>query len=159
MVKADKTYLIDAPVEVVFAYATDPTRQCEYFAGLREVTDVERLPNGGCRFTFVARVAGVPLRGTAEHVEFVPNERAVVKIAVSAGGPGLEGTETVTFAAEGGKTRVRCVAEYSVAGGFLGQLGERFLANGLEQHIEAYYAALKAHVEAVVRRPQAVCEG
>ena len=156
MVKADKTYLIAALVEVVFALATDPARQREFFADLREMSDVERLPNGGCRFTFAARIAGIPIHETSEHVEFVPNERVVVRIApIAGGGVGLEGTETVTFAAVDGKTRVRCVAEYALPSGYGGPLGERFLASSLDRHIAAYYAALKAHVETAMlsRKP------
>lgn len=145
MLTMEKSVVIAAPAATVFAYATDPARQPDYFAGMRGVSGIERLSNGGYRFTFEARAAGLPVHGSAQHVEFDPNQRAVVKLAGT-----LEGTETVTFADEGGKTRVRCVAEYVLPGGLLGRLGAPVLARYLRHHIEEYYTALKARVEAQV---------
>jgi uncharacterized protein YndB with AHSA1/START domain len=143
--KIEKRITIAAPVEEVFAYATNPEHLPEYYTGVLEVTDVRRLPNGGYSFKSMNKVAGLHADMTAESVEFIPNERIVSR----ARGALADSTITVTCERmEGNKTRVTCTEEHTIHGGFLGKLGETFLAKYFDHAAELTQATLKARIEA-----------
>jgi len=46
MAKITRDILINAPVEKVFQYGSDPTHQPEYWPGMLEVKGVKELPGG-----------------------------------------------------------------------------------------------------------------
>ncbi|MGE5333165.1 MAG: SRPBCC family protein [Nitrososphaerota archaeon] len=147
MIKTEKNIVIKAPVEEVFAYAADPNHLPEYFTGVDKITDVRRLPNGGYGFKSVNKIAGLHTDMTNEDVEFVANERIVGK----SHGALTDSTVTATFATmEGGQTRVTCVEEYTIHGGFLGKLGEAFLGKYFDHAAELTQETLKARIEAGV---------
>ncbi len=145
MVKIEKSIVIAAPVDEVFAYASDPRNAPEYFTGIHEVSDLRRLPNGGYAFKAGYKIAGLHADSTSEDTEFVPNERIVSQSRSALDDVKL----TATFERlEGGKTRVTCIEEHTLHGGFLGKLGETFLTGYLEHAAEMTQATLKAHIEA-----------
>ena len=147
MIRTEKSIVIDVPVAEVFAYAADPQHLPEYFTGFLEVSDIRRLPNGGFACKTVNRVAGLHTEMTGETTEFVPNERMVSK----ATGKLADVTVTATFRpVESGKTRVTCIEEYTIHGGFLGKLGEPFLTKYVNHAAEMTQATLKARMEAGV---------
>jgi hypothetical protein len=47
MAKLVKSIVIQAPVEQVFAYMSEPNNQVEIWPSIVEVSDVKRLPDGG----------------------------------------------------------------------------------------------------------------
>jgi uncharacterized protein YndB with AHSA1/START domain len=73
---------IARPVEVVAGYATDPANAPEWYANIDSV-DWETEPplRVGSKVAFVARFLGRRLSYTYEVVEFVPNERLVMRTA------------------------------------------------------------------------------
>jgi uncharacterized protein YndB with AHSA1/START domain len=145
MVKIEKSIVIAAPVEEVFAYASDPRHTPEYFTGVHEVTDVRRLPNGGYTAKTAYRIAGLHTDVIGEDIEFVPNARIVAQNRSALDDMKL----TATFERlEGGKTRVTCIEEHTLHGGFLGKLGETFLTGYLEHAAEMTQATMKARIEA-----------
>lgn len=145
MLRFEKRIVIDAPVEQVFAYTVDPTHKPEYFVGVEQVKDIQRLPTGGYAFTTVSKLFGLHVEGKTEQVEFVPNERFVAQEHT----PVMDATLSLRFERlEEGKTRVSGIGEYTLAGGFLGKLGEPFLAKYIEHAGEMSLKALKAHIEA-----------
>lgn len=147
MIKTEKSIVIDASVDEVFAYATDPKHAPEYFTGVLEVSDVKRLPNGGYNFKSVNRFAGAHTHMTDETLEFVPSKRIVTRSTGSL----ADVKVTATFQSEvSRKTRVTCVEEYTIHGGFLGKLGEPFLAKYVNHAAELTQATLKARIEAGV---------
>ena len=77
MAKLSKSISIQAPVEQVFAYLTDPHNQVEIWPSIVEVSDVVRLPDGGYTHGWVYKMAGVHLTGSTRTLEFVPNQRFV----------------------------------------------------------------------------------
>ncbi len=145
MLKIEKSIVIDAPVETVFAYANDPNRAPEYYAGVDDVKDIRPLPNGGYTFKSTYKIAGLHTEVTGEDIEVVPNERFVAKFRSALDDVNL----TVTFERlDGGKTRVTCHEEHTLHGGILGTLGEPFLAKYLDHAAEQTQATLKARIEA-----------
>lgn len=147
MIRTEKRIVINAPVEDVFAYAADPNHAPAYFTGVLEVSDVRRLPNGGYAFKSVNKFAGLHAEMLCEHTEFVPNARIVSR----ATGKFADLTVNATFQPqEGAKTQVTCIEEYTIHGGFLGKLGEPFLARYADHAAEMTQETLKARIEAGV---------
>ncbi len=147
MIKSEKSYEIEAPVEAVFAYILDPENVPEYETTIHEVKDLQRLPNGGYAYTAVARGLGLHVDFKCEHVEVIPNERIVEKMQ----GGGMHGTTTQCFEQlEGGKTRVSTVSETSLHAGPLAKFGESFFAKYLDHDDEMAMQAAKALIEAKV---------
>ncbi len=147
MIRTEKSIVIDVPVAEVFAYASDPQHVPEYFHGCLEVSDIRQLPNGGFACKSVNKFAGLRTEMTEETTEFVPNERLVTKGTSKL----ADVTITATFASvEDAKTRVTCIEEYTIHGGFLAKLGDPFLNWYVGHGAELTQATLKAHVEAGV---------
>ena len=72
--------VIARPVDVVAAYAADPTNAPEWYANIDSVEWKTVPPTQvGSRLEFVARFLGRTLRYTYELVEFVPGERVVMR--------------------------------------------------------------------------------
>jgi uncharacterized membrane protein len=147
MIKIEKSIVIKAPVEEVFAFVTEPNNVPQYYTGLDHVSDVQRLPNGGYRFKSTEKIAGLHLDMDNETVEFVPNKRFVSQSHSALN----DSTIAVTFESlEGDQTRVTCHEEHTLHGGFFGKLGETFLTKYLDHAAEMTQDTLKARIEAKV---------
>jgi uncharacterized membrane protein len=73
---------IDRPVEIVAAYAADPSNAPEWYDNIDSVEwETQRLVQIGARVAFVARFLGRRLAYTYELVEVVPDERLVMRTA------------------------------------------------------------------------------
>ena len=73
---------IDRPLEVVAAYAADPSNAPEWYANIESVDWRTPAPvSVGSRLDFVARFLGRRLAYTYEVTELVPGERLVMKTA------------------------------------------------------------------------------
>mgnify|MGYP001558206836 CR=1 FL=1 len=77
MVKVERTITIHAPAKKVFDYIAGTTTLLEVWPGMIEAKDVKTLPNGGHRFHWAYKMAGVRFEGDSEDVEFVANKRIV----------------------------------------------------------------------------------
>ena len=72
--------VVDRPVEVVAAYATDPSNAPEWYRNIASVTWVTEPPaRVGSRVAFVARFLGRTLEYTYELVELEPGVRLVMR--------------------------------------------------------------------------------
>jgi len=143
MAKSEKTITINAPVEKVFSYIGGGTNLPEIWPSLVEVTDVQRLPNGGHSGRFVYKMAGIRLEGTSEDVEYVPNQRIVTKTT-----GGAESTQTWLFQPEAGGTKVTFKVEYTVPVPVLGKLAQAIIVKMNEREGDLILANLKARMEA-----------
>jgi len=143
MAKSEKTITINAPVEKVFSYIEGGTNLPEIWPSLVEVTDVQRLPNGGHSDRFVYKMAGIRLEGASEDVEYVPNQRIVTKTT-----GGAESTQTWVFQPEAGGTKVTFKVEYTVPIPVLGKLAEAIIVKMNEREGDLLLDNLKARMEA-----------
>jgi ligand-binding SRPBCC domain-containing protein len=134
---------IDAPVEKVFGFLSDPQNLPEIWPSIIEVKDVTQLPNGGTSFRYVYKMAGIRLEGSSEDIEFVPNERTVNK---SKGG--IEATQIWTFQPEDGGTKFVFDIKYNVPIPLLGKLAEAIVLKMNEGEANLVLANLKARMEA-----------
>lgn len=139
----EKQVLIDAPVEAVFAYHSDPENLPEIWPSLIEVTDVERSPDGQVEsFGWVYKMAGVRFNGHAEFTAYEQDSRTVVETR-----GGIRGRMETIFEPEGSQTRVIDRTDYHIPIPLLGKVVERFLASSNENETELILANLKARME------------
>lgn len=145
MIKMEKSIVVSAPVEQVFAYINDPARELEYMTGVDEVKDIKRLPDGRYSFTEVDKFLGMHFDTKCEATEVVPNERIVEKMR----GGGMDGVMTMRFEPlEGGKTRVSLTAETNIHAGPVSKFSEAFMVKYMDHGTSMAMEAAKAHIEA-----------
>lgn len=133
---------IDAPVEKVFEYHSDPTNSPEYWPSFEAVKDIEALPSGGMKYNWVYKMAGVRLQGTTETIEFIPNQRIVTE---SKGG--VESTFIYEYKPEGDGTRLSVEVEYTVPVPVLGKLAETIIVKMNERESKTVLANIKDRLE------------
>ncbi|WP_457948855.1 SRPBCC family protein [Pseudarthrobacter sp. alpha12b] len=74
---------INAPVDTVFSFLSDPTNWMKAFPGDSDVTHLDVKPDGvGTSARWSARTWGIPMHVTHEYREVVPNKRIVSKASV-----------------------------------------------------------------------------
>ena len=143
MAKVEKTISINAPVEKIFSYISDPINLPEFWPSLIEASDVQTLPNGGHSNRWLYKMAGIRFEGTSEDVECVQNQRLVSKTK-----GGVESTQTWAFQSEAGGTRVTFTTEYTVPIPVLGKLAEAIIVKMNDHEGDLVMANLKARMEA-----------
>jgi uncharacterized membrane protein len=145
MMKIEKTIEIEAPVEQVFGYISDPAHTPEYMPSAYKVKDIQRLPDGRYTYTLVNKLLGVHMDFTCEQVEVSANERLIQKMQ----GTGIDSLMTQRFERlADGKTRLSLVAEINLHAGPLATYGETFFERYFGHGAEMSLEAIKAHVEA-----------
>lgn len=133
---------IDAPVDKVFAYVTDPMTSVEWMVSLTEVRDVTGSGVGqhwGWEYTMI----GIPFQGESTVTESSANEHHVF---TSKGG--ITSKFTWDFAPEDGGTRLDLKLDYSIPGKVLGKLAEGFVARRNERESALNIQNIKEHMEA-----------
>ena len=143
MAKVEKTISINAPVEKIFSYISDPTNLPEFWPSLVETGDVQTLPNGGHSNRWVYKMAGMRFEGTSEDVECVQNQRLVSKTK-----GGVASTQTWAFQPEAGGTRITFTTEYTVPIPVLGKLAEAIIVRMNDHEGDIVMANLKVRMEA-----------
>ena len=143
MATVNKSITINAPIEKVFKYIVEPSNLPEIWPSMIEAKDIQPLPNGGNKFRWVYKMAGIRFEGNSEITEFVPNQRTV---SVTKGG--IESEIIWEFQPEVGSTDVTFKGEYTVPIPLIGKLAEVFIVKQNENEAETILANLKARMEA-----------
>lgn len=142
MATVNQSIHIDAPVDRVFAYVTNPVNLPDWLVSLTEVRDVTGSGLGQ-RHHWTYKMVGVPLRGETTISEHVPNKRWVTE---SKGG--ATSTFTFAFAPHEGGTKVDLDIEYSIPIPVLGKLAEKLVLKRNQSEIELSMENLKDNLEA-----------
>ena len=142
MAKVQKTVTINAPVEKIFNYISDPTNLPEFWPSLMEVSDVKLLPSGGHSNRWVYKMAGMRFEGISEDAECIPNQRLVSKTK-----GGVKSTQTWTLQPEAGGTKLTFTVEYTVPIPVLGKLAEAIIVKMNDHEGDLVVANLKARME------------
>jgi uncharacterized membrane protein len=143
MATLSKFIEINAPVEKVYEYLSDPYNTPEFWPSFQEVQNVQDLSNGGHKFHWVYKMAGVRFEGDTEDIEVIPGKRTVSK---STGG--IPSTFIWEFQpTENGGTIVTMNIDYSLPNQLLGRLAEPFLLKLNEREADTLLANLKARTE------------
>ena len=134
---------IDRPVDVVSAYAADPSNAPEWYTNIETVEWVtDPPPRVGSQVSFVARFLGRGLAYTYELVELVPGERLVMRTAQ---GPFPMET-TYTWAAKGPDSTSMTLRNRGEPSGF-SKLAGFVMAPAIRRANRKDLAALKAVLE------------
>jgi len=141
MAKIERSSTINAPVEKVFAYISEPMNLLEWLPSITDARDItgERV---GQQWGWTYKMAGLSFKGESEVIEHIPNQRRVFK---STGG--ILSTWTWTFKSEAGGTLLNLVVEYTVPVPVLGKLGERMVLRQNEREADQAMANIKAKME------------
>jgi len=142
MVKITKSVTINAPVEKVYAFMSEPTNLPEIWPSMVEVKDVQPSPAGGYNFSWVYKMAGVRFDGASETTEAIPNQRVVTKST-----KGIESTFVWMYEPEDGGTKLTVETEYTVPIPLLGKLAEAFIVKQNQHEADVMLANLKARME------------
>jgi uncharacterized protein YndB with AHSA1/START domain len=142
MAKLEKSIFINAPAEKVFGYINMPANLPEIWPSMIEATDIEKLPNGGNRFKWAYKMAGVRFEGTSEDTECVDCERVVSETK-----GGINSKMVWSFEPEADGTRATFEAEYTVPIPLVGKVAENFIVRQNLNEADVLLANLKDRME------------
>lgn len=140
----EKTVHIEAPVEKVFTYYTDPHNQVEFWPSMIDVRDVQYEGERPVSFAWTYKLAGMKFDGQGRIAEYEPHRRCVLETS-----GGIKSRNVIEFEPEGEGTRIREEMSYDLPLPLLGRVAERFLLKLGENEFEAIHANVKARMESV----------
>ncbi len=137
-----KSIHVKAPAEEVYNFLNEPTNQVEIWPSLIEIKDLQQLPNGGNKYTWVYKMAGMRFEGKGEDIEVIPFKRITSKNE-----GGIDSTLTWSFEPESEGTQVTVQADYKVPIPLLGRLAENIIVKQNEHEADVILKNLKARLE------------
>ncbi|MBC7172198.1 MAG: SRPBCC family protein [Polyangiaceae bacterium] len=142
MAKISRATEIDAPVEEVYAFMTNPENLPEIWPSMVEVSNVQRSDDGGHSFDWVYKMAGIRFEGHADTTEVEKNRRVVTKNAT-----GIPSTFVYGYEGVGKKTRFKMEVDYTMPSKLLSKVADPFLRKLNEHEADAIISNLKARME------------
>ena len=142
MAKIVRSFIVDAPVEKVFTYCTNPSNLPEIWPSLVEVSNVQLPLRVGGGYRWVYKLAGMRFEGRTEVIEYVTNQRVVLKDT-----GGIEAVRTYTFESKDSATEMGFNLTYTVPIPLLGKLLEALVVKLNENEADVFIANLKARME------------
>jgi ribosome-associated toxin RatA of RatAB toxin-antitoxin module len=143
MAKLSRTTTVHARVEDVFDFLDDKTHYPEFWPSMMDVSDIHDLPNGGKKFHWTYKMAGLRFEGDSEDVEVIPNKKLVGKNE-----KGIESTVTWSMDGHGDDTDLTFEVDYRVPVPVLGKLAEQVVLKLNEHEADAVIANIKTQIEA-----------
>jgi ligand-binding SRPBCC domain-containing protein len=122
MPKVDNEIIINAPVEEIFNYVSQPSNLQQIWPSLVEITNQTSLPNGGYHYCWVYKMAGIHFSGIGECSDLKPN----LMLASKNHGT-IDSIVSFKFLSIGGRTKVTLTIDYQVPMPLLGQLTEMII--------------------------------
>ena len=142
MAKITKMIIINAPVEKVFEFMSNPGNLPEIWPSMVEVKDIKPAPSGGHSYSWVYKMAGMRFEGASDTTEFIANRRTVDKST-----KGINSTFVWQYEPANGGTKLTVEVEYVVPVPLLGKLAESIIIKQNEHEADALLANLKARME------------
>jgi len=135
---------IDAPVEAVFDYMDEPSRQPEITPSLTHSHLLDRLPNGGSHVRYTYKILGISFSGEVRATDYVPNERIVWSMDGD-----LSGTLRWYFQSlADNRTRFTYAATYAIPGpSVVRPLLHPLVRRYNEREVHTLLERLKTHLE------------
>ena len=130
---------IRAPAAQIFSYLAEPDHLPEIWPNLVEVSNVEHTPQGGHRFSWVYKMAGLRLHGHSETIAIEPNH-----LLVDRSDRGMPNTFRWTYEPHDGTTRLTLEVEYQAPF----RMAEPILRRINEHDADQLLANLKQKMEA-----------
>lgn len=142
MPTVNKEIMINAPLEGIFNYVNKPSNLPQIWPSFIGVKNEQLLPNGGFRFHWTYKMAGIPLEGRAEYTDIVPNLWFTCKTYGA-----VDSTITWTFRSKEMKTKVTISINYWVPMPIIGPLAEAILLKTNEKETELILENLRIRFE------------
>jgi len=141
MKRVERNITINAAVEKVFGYITDPINQIDWMSSMVNVKDVS---GSGLEksFRWTYKMAGILLDGESTYTEYIPNKRVVTE---SKGG--VKSTFTFDFEPHNDGTVLKLVIEYNIPIPVIGKLGEAVLFKRNEREADLAMTNIKEILE------------
>lgn len=141
MASTKTSTVIQAPIEQVFAYVSDPTNIPEWLVNLSEISDVTGS-GVGQRYRWKYTMIGLPFDGETTVKEHITNERLVTE---STGG--IPNTFTMVFEPHEKGTKLDVDTEYTIPVPVLGKLAEKLVAKRVQREAEESAQNIKERLE------------
>jgi carbon monoxide dehydrogenase subunit G len=142
MAKIQKSIIINAPPEKVFAYLEDPMNVPEWLPGMIEARNITGS-GVGQRFEWTYKMLGIQFKGETEVTEVIQNQRSVEKSKA-----GIESIWVYTYEPHEGGTKLSMDIDYKVPVPVLGKLAEKLVLKTNEREAELALENIKTIVEA-----------
>ena len=141
IVKVERIITINAPVEKVFAYISDPANDKELIPGITDVRDI--IGQGvGQRYCWTYKIMGLPLKGEAFVAEHSQNQRRVERTT-----SGFLSMWTWTFKRKAGRTMLKLTVEYTVPVSVFDGVSEKLVKMQNEREADLASANIKTRME------------
>ncbi len=141
MAKIARKSTVNAPVAKVFSYISNPMNQLEWLPSITSVRDVS---GEGTKQTFswTYKMAGLPLKGKTETVDYAENKRIGLKTT-----GGIRSTWNWGFSGAGDKAEIELAIEYTIPIPVLGKLAERLITRQNGREATLAMANIKGRME------------
>jgi carbon monoxide dehydrogenase subunit G len=141
MAKIRRSITIQAPVEKVFAYVTDPMTLTEWMVGMMDVSNVSGS-GADLRLDWRYKMAGIPFSGQTQFTEYVPNERSA-----SESKGGIPSTFRWKYEQDGAATKLDLEVDYTIPVPVLGKLAEKLVLKRNEREADLWMENIKDRLE------------
>ena len=141
MAKVVQSSTINAPVEKVFSYVSNPMNQLEWLPSMTDVRDITG-EGIGQKFGWTYKMMGMSFRGETEVAESVDNQRRVMKTT-----GGIQSTWTWTFKSDNDNTVVNLEVEYTIPVWVLGKVAEKIVLGQNEREASLAMINIKEGLE------------
>jgi carbon monoxide dehydrogenase subunit G len=137
-----KSIEINAPVERVFDFVTNPPNLLSVWPSMSEISNVQRAADGKHSFDWVYRMAGIPFKGHSETTDVERPGRSNVKNT-----GGIPSTFHWKFEQKGTGMRLALEVDYEIPTPVIGKLAEAVVARLNEHECLNVLANVKATME------------
>jgi uncharacterized protein YndB with AHSA1/START domain len=144
MAKITKSVRINASVDRVFDYLSNPEHLLEVWPNMMEVSNIKQTADGGRSYDWVYKMAGLKFHGHADTVAIEKNKRIVVK-----NDTGIPSTFEWTYAGEDGGMRLSVSVEYTMPVPVLHKLAEKLVHRMNERDVDTLLEHIKGRVESM----------
>ena len=142
MVKLKKDIHINAPVEEVFDFLTEPTNLPEIWPSMLKVKNVKSSTTKGNDFDWEYKMAGMAFQGHSDTLEYEPNKHVVIENK-----DGIPSKFVWDYKPENGGMHLKLNVEYTVPVPLLGKLAEKVILKINENEMDLMLANLKVALE------------
>ncbi len=143
MVKISRQIKINAPVNKVFDFLSEPQNLSEVWPNIVEVRNIKRPKIGNnTQYDWTYKMSGMRFDSKAEIVGFALYERLATK-----SNKGLISTITWEFNMTERVTQVNFDIEYEIPASLLNKVNEKIIIQENEHDVDAMLGNLKSHVE------------
>jgi len=142
MTEISKEILIEASVEKIYNYVSEPKNIPQFWPGVLEIKNVKLLTNGGYSYLWTYKAAGIRFTGKGEGVDVTPNLRLISKnIGI------IESLIAFTFRSIDHQTKVTLTVNYLIQLPVIGQLSQNTFVKIYEPTVEMVLNNLKTKFE------------